>query len=88
MYWYDGFLIRNIIAAIDHNTNVGRGVVSTSAEYKKSTKTHKLVDLYEEKDHSWRFSLVEDCVDYMKKGNKMVFTDDENKILYPNEISR
>ncbi|XP_065353582.1 uncharacterized protein LOC135948296 [Cloeon dipterum] len=83
-YMFENMQLRMILAILDHNNNVGRAVTGSHTRYSKSRKAFSLENTYETKDHTWRYDLIHDILQYAGHPDEFLGSEEEQlKLLSP-----
>jgi hypothetical protein len=88
VYLYKGMVLRNILAVLDNNNNLGRKVIKKKLYYSKATKQYFEKDVYEPKSGKWRLNLVDKITQAVSDTTLLVISDKVKELLYPWSIPK
>lgn len=88
IYSYTGMVLRNILAILDHNQNLGRKLIGQKVRYSKATKQYKLEDVFEKKSEQWRKDLVQKIVRSATEESLCIVDPEKQKVLFPFDLPK
>jgi hypothetical protein len=84
---YTGMVLRNILAVMDHNLNLGREQIGERVVYCPAKKEYVIKPTFGPKDESWRIDLADKIVKFATTEPNLVEFDPRiEELLFPFDL--
>ncbi|KAF4514207.1 UNVERIFIED_CONTAM: hypothetical protein B566_EDAN019252 [Ephemera danica] len=83
---YIGYVLRSILAVLDHNSNHGRKLKERVSVYSKRSKAWVLRNVYEKKNNNFRRELLDMIWQYVKDPQSLHYNSEVDDLLFPMPI--